>query len=81
MLKYDFADVIDFVERSSSGEERQRIYLDFQDVKLLDSALLGKLIILNQKIQFKKWQIHLINIGKDIQEVFGITKLDKLFGF
>jgi anti-sigma B factor antagonist len=58
---------------------RRKILLNFGNVEYLSSAALSKLIILNKKIQSVKGRLVLCNILPDIQEVFKITHLDKMF--
>jgi anti-sigma B factor antagonist len=58
---------------------RRKILLNFSNVEFLSSAALGKLITLNRKLQNVRGKLILCSISKDIQEVFEITKLDKLF--
>jgi len=58
---------------------RRKILLNFSNVEFLSSAALGKLITLNRKLQAVRGRLILCGIAKEIQEVFEITKLDKLF--
>jgi anti-sigma B factor antagonist len=59
--------------------ENPRLLLDFATVDHLSSAALGALININSKIRQKNGQLRLANIKPQIEEVFKITKLDKLF--
>jgi anti-sigma B factor antagonist len=59
--------------------ERPKLLLDFATVDHLSSAALGMLINVNNKVRQKNGQLRLANIKPQIQEVFMITKLNKLF--
>ena len=56
-----------------------RLLISFENVEHLSSAALGTLITINNKIRQKGGQLRLSNIDPQIQEVFVITKLNKLF--
>jgi len=60
-------------------QETPRLLISFQNVEHLSSAALGTLITINNKVQQKDGQLKLANIDPQIQEVFAITKLNKLF--
>lgn len=55
-----------------------RMVINFTKIKFLSSAVLGKLISLNKKIQAQKGQLAFCSINNDIMQVFKITRLDKL---
>ncbi|MBN1845118.1 MAG: STAS domain-containing protein [Sedimentisphaerales bacterium] len=61
--------------------ERPQIHLvvSFVRVKHLSSMALGMLIRLNKKIEEGKGTLKLCDIKPSLQEIFHITKLDKLF--
>jgi len=58
---------------------RKKVLLNFSNVEFLSSAVLGKLVSLNRKLQAVRGKLILCGISKEIREVFEITKLDKLF--
>ena len=58
---------------------RQKILLNFANVEFLSSAALGKLIVLNRKLNETGGKLVLCNIDRNIYEVFEITKLNKVF--
>ncbi len=60
-------------------EHCKNILLNFSLVDFLSSAALGKLITLDRKVKAHQGKLRLSNIGPNIQEVFVITKLNKLF--
>lgn len=59
--------------------ESPRLMIDFSNVDHLSSAALGTLITINNKVNDRKGQLRLSNIGAQIYEVFVITKLNKIF--
>jgi anti-anti-sigma factor len=60
-------------------ESRESLLLNFEDVKFLSSAALGKLIKLDKIVKSNGGELKLANIRPEILEVFAITRLDKLF--
>jgi anti-sigma B factor antagonist len=77
------------VEMSDSFEERvvqaverleqPKVLIDFADVSFISSAVLGKLIKLNGRVQDRGGQFRISALGDRIAEVFHITGLDRLF--
>ena len=60
-------------------EKKESVLLNFEDVKFLSSAALGKLIKLDKIVKQGGGKLKLVNIRPEILEVFTITRLDKLF--
>ncbi len=60
-------------------DKRQKILLNFSEVKYLSSAALGKLITLNARVRARSGSLKLCCICPEIYEVFQITKLNKVF--
>lgn len=56
-----------------------KIVVNFQNVQHLSSSALGTLISLNSAVQDRGGQLCLAEINGTIQEVFKITKLDRIF--
>jgi anti-sigma B factor antagonist len=57
---------------------RRKVLIDFRHVEYLSSAFLGTLITLNKKIHEAGGQLALSNLDPQLQEVFQLTRLDKL---
>ena len=55
-----------------------KLVINFERVKFLSSAVLGKLISLNKRLTKEKGRLALCCINKDVRQVFKITRLDKL---
>lgn len=58
---------------------KKKLLLNFTNVEYMSSAALGKLVTLYKKTQAGGGKLVLCSIHPDIQEVFEITKLNKLF--
>ena len=57
----------------------KKTVLDFRNVVLLSSAAIGKLLTLLKKVHAAGGRLALCNLDPATQELFAITKLDKLF--
>jgi anti-sigma B factor antagonist len=55
-----------------------KMVINFDRIKFLSSAVLGKLISLHKRMQKEKGRMAFCNINKDVLQVFRITRLDKL---
>ena len=60
---------------------KQKLILDFTNVKFLSSQVLGVLITLNRKAAAIKGILLLCGLKTDLMKVFTITGLDRLFKF
>jgi len=60
-------------------EHSKALLLNFQDVEIMSSAALGKLIRLDKKMKKAGGKLKLCGICPNIYEVFAITKLNKVF--
>jgi anti-sigma B factor antagonist len=73
---------IDEIGRSLEGLfnkcEHGKLLINFDGVKFMGSAMLGKLISLNKKCKDAKVQLKLCSIDPQIMQVFKLTKLDKV---
>ena len=56
-----------------------QLIIDFTKVKFLTSSVLGLLIRASKKIYEKDGTLRLCSVNPKIQEVFKITRLDKVF--
>jgi len=70
-------ELVQLVEEEGGG--RKKLLLNFSEVGFMSSAALGKLITLNKKMKAQGGTVRMCNIRPDIQEVFAITRLDRLF--
>jgi len=60
---------------------KQKLIVDFTNVKFLSSQVLGVLITLNKKSAAIKGTLLLCALKPDLMKLFTITSLDKLFKF
>ena len=74
-------DIGEQLHRIIEEEDRQRLILDFQKVKILSSQMLGVLIGLLKRIRSDRGRIVICGMKPDLHKVFKITNLDKLFTF
>ena len=57
-----------------------RIVLDFSGVDLISSSLLGKLILLQRRVDGSAGKLRLCELSPTVQSVFRTSNLDRLFG-
>ena len=74
-------DIGEKLHRLIENEDRQRLILDFQKVKILSSQMLGVLIGMLKRINSSKGRIVICGMKSELFKVFKITNLDKLFNF
>lgn len=67
-------ELMDFAARCSS----QKLLLNFEGVKFMSSAMLGKLIQLNKKCKEDKIELKLCSIENSLMEVFTLTRMNKV---
>ena len=59
--------------------EGGKLLLNFEDVKFMSSAMLGKLVQLNKECKKSKTTLKMCGISPEIHEIFSLTKMDKIF--
>ena len=57
----------------------RKVLLNFEHVKFMSSAMIGKLLTLNKRCTADKIKLKLASVSPNLMEVFKITKLTKLF--
>jgi anti-anti-sigma factor len=62
-------------------QNKQKMILDFTNVKFLSSHALGILLTLNKKLNAVKGSMLICGLRSELMKVFTITSLDKLFKF
>ena len=65
------------VDKNAGG----RIVLNFAEVKFLSSQALGVLLTMRRKAEQAKTTVVIAGLRKELQKVFKITNLEKLFTF
>ena len=63
------------------ARNKKKLLLDFNAVKFLSSSALGLLVTLKKKLDLINGTIVICGMNKELQKVFKITSLDKLFAF
>ncbi len=61
------------------NDNKRSLLLNFQDVEIMSSAALGKLIRLDKKVKKSKGKLKLCSICPNIYEVFTITRLHQVY--
>ncbi|TWT86899.1 Anti-sigma F factor antagonist [Pseudobythopirellula maris] len=64
---------------SLNNSVEERVVINFAKVQFMSSSMLGKLVKVHKKAKEFKVKVKFCSIAPDIQEVFKITRLDKLF--
>lgn len=59
--------------------ERPNLLLDFSNVKFMSSAFLGLLVKIHKRVVEDGGELKLSNLDRNLQRVFQITRLDKVF--
>ena len=62
-----------------TNEKRNMLLLNFDSVEFMSSAALNKLISLNKKVKDAAGRLKLACLRPEIEEVFRITRLDRVF--
>ena len=66
------------LEQMANRAEEGKLLLNFENVRFMSSAMLGKLVSLNKKCKTEEIDLKLCSISKDIMEVFKLMRLNKL---
>lgn len=62
---------------NNSGNEK--IILNFQNVSFMSSAMIGKLVLFGKQCKTAKVHLRMCNINDNVEEVFNLMKLGKVF--
>lgn len=62
-----------------NNSENSRIILNFKNVSFMSSAMIGKLVLFGKKCKTAKVALRLCNINDNVDEVFKLMKLNKVF--
>lgn len=69
----------EFNDAALEAAGNKKLLLNFQGVKFMSSAMLGKLLPLHKRCKNDKITLKFCNISPNLLEVFKITNLTKLF--
>jgi anti-sigma B factor antagonist len=87
IVRFETSQVLDEMNVQQLGDELRdvvekeylvKLVINFERIKFLSSAVLGKLISLHKRILIEKGRLALCHINKDIRQVFKITRLDRI---
>lgn len=62
-----------------SNSDNNKIILNFQNVSFMSSAMIGKLVLFGKKCKTAKVALRLCNINDNVDEVFKLMRLNKVF--
>ncbi|MCL4193162.1 MAG: STAS domain-containing protein [Thermoguttaceae bacterium] len=62
----------------ASQEKCQKLLLNFAGVERLSTLMLGKLLMLNRKMQSKGGQLKLCDVDPQVRDVLASTRLDQI---
>ena len=62
-----------------SDTSNNRIILNFQNVSFMSSAMIGELVLFGKKCKTAKVALRMCNINDNVDEVFKLMKLGKVF--
>jgi len=88
IVNFNESTILDTLQVDQIGQELytlvddracRKIILDFEKVRMLSSSALGVLITMRKKSEAIKGTIVLCSMKPDLQKLFKITRLDKLF--
>ncbi len=69
----------EFADVALEASGNRKLLVNFQGVKFMSSAMLGKLLPLHKRCKNDKITLKFCNISPNLLEVFKITNLTKLF--
>lgn len=62
-----------------NNSDHERVILNFQNVSFMSSAMIGKLVEFENKCKAAKIALRLCNINDNVEEVFNLMRLNKVF--
>lgn len=69
----------EFNDVAMEASGNRKLIVNFQGVKFMSSAMLGKLLPLNKRCKTDKIKLKLCNLSPNLMEVFKILNLTKVF--
>lgn len=62
-------------------QARRKLVLDFSNIKLLSSNVLGMLVKVQKHIALIKGRVAICGLRPELKKIFTITRLDRIFDF
>ncbi|MHB8971432.1 MAG: STAS domain-containing protein [Pirellulaceae bacterium] len=69
----------ELIEAADTAMANKKMVLNFSGVGFMSSAMIGKLVLLNKRCKKDDIDLKLCDISGNVQEVFKIMKLNKVF--
>ncbi len=74
-----FEPVASAVDAAIVEKDSESVVLNFEQVRHVSSAVLGKLVWLQKELVRKDLQLRLCGLNEDIKKVMSVTQLDRMF--
>ena len=62
-----------------NNSDDKKIILNFKNVSFMSSAMIGKLVLFGKKCKTAKVSMRMCDINENVEEVFNLMKLGKVF--
>ncbi len=63
----------------AGDEQRQKLLINFENVRFFSSAAINKLIVLEKRVRSHGGELRLSNLRPEVKDLFSFTNLDGLF--
>lgn len=63
----------------ADADERQKLLINFENVRFFSSAAINKLIVLEKRVRARGAKLRLSNLRQEVKDLFSFTNLDGLF--
>ena len=63
----------------AGSEDRQKLLINFENVRFFSSAAINKLIVLEKRMRAQGGKLKLSNLRPEVKDLFSFTNLDGLF--
>lgn len=63
----------------AEAEDRNKLLINFDNVKFFSSAAINKLIVLEKRMRAQGGKLRLSNLRPEVRDLFSFTNLDSLF--
>ena len=63
----------------ASRDDREKLLINFENVKFFSSAAINKLIVLEKRVRAQGGKLKLSNLRPEVRDLFSFTNLDNLF--
>ncbi len=67
------------IDASLGNHDKKILVIDLTRVNFMTSSMIGELVKLKKKCDKEKMKLRLAGLSPDVEEIFKITKMNKLF--